>query len=144
MYVDDFLPTICNWAGVEELADYGLTLDGHDITGYAVAEDNFARPGPLVFHYPHFINYSEGTIAHGFGPFSALRDGRWKVIYFYDREKWELYDLQSDLGEQHDLAATDPARLSTLAGELVARLEAMGAQYPVVTATGQARTIQLP
>ena len=144
VYVDDFLPTLCAWAGVEELADYGLTLDGHDITGYAVADADFARPGPLVFHYPHFINYSKDTIAHGFGPFSAMRAGQWKVIYFYDREKWELYDLDSDLGEQHDLAAAEPARLSALATDLIARLEEMGAQYPVVTSTGEARTIRLP
>ena len=41
------------------------------------------------------------TIEHGFGTHSALRSGRWKAIYFYDRKKWELYDLASDVGEQH-------------------------------------------
>jgi len=144
VFVDDFLPTICRWAGVERLADYELTLDGHDVTGYVTAEPGFERPGELIFHYPHFINYGKGTIQHGYGPFSAMRDGRWKVIYFYDRERWELYDLDADLGEKHDLAAEKPEKLAELAKVLVARLEELGAQYPVNAETGEQVSIRLP
>ena len=37
-----------------------------------------------------------------------MREGDWKVIYFYDRKKWELYDLSTDIGEENDLAAARP------------------------------------
>ena len=144
VHCDDYLPTICRWAGIDDLAPYDLTLDGHDITGYAIGQKGFNRPGELIFHYPHFINYRPATLQHGFGPFSAMRDGKWKVIYFHDREAWELYDLATDVGEESNLAERNPELLNRLARTLVARLEAMGAQYPVRKATGKAKPIRLP
>ena len=142
--IDDVLPTLCGWAGMDDLEARGMPLDGFDVTGLVTGRPSSDRPGPLVFHYPHFINYGAGTIQHGYGPFSAIRAGRFKAIYFYDREKWELYDLAADIGEEHDLAAAEPERLAGLADELVERLEAMDAQYPVVTATGQQARIRPP
>ncbi|HUT26110.1 MAG TPA: sulfatase [Sumerlaeia bacterium] len=141
---DDFLPTLCRWAGVEDLEKRVERLDGQDITGAVAGDASFRRPGELVFHYPHFINYGKGTIEHGYGPFSALRDGNWKIIYFYDRRKWELYDLSRDIGEKNDLALEEPDLLGRLAGKLVERLRDMDAQYPVVSATGEQVSIGLP
>jgi arylsulfatase A-like enzyme len=141
---DDYLPTLCRWAGVEDVERLVPVLDGHDITGYVTGQEGFHRPGELVFHYPHFINYSESTVRQGYGPFSAMRDGSWKVIYFYDRKKWELYDLSTDIGEQNDLASARPERLHELAGKLVSRLKSMNAQYPMVTETGKQAAIKLP
>jgi hypothetical protein len=55
----------------------------------------------------------------------AMIVGRWKAIWNVDVNLWELYDLESDAGEQTDLAATRPEvvgafaegfRLATAAG----------------------------
>ncbi len=144
VHCDDFLPTVCRWAGIEDLTRYDVTLDGYDITGYVVGRKGFQRPGELIFHYPHFINYRRQTLPHGFGPYSVMRDGTWKVIYFHDRETWELYDLAVDISEKNNLAGQKPELLRGLARKLVARLEAMGAQYPVRKATGKEKPIRLP
>jgi arylsulfatase A-like enzyme len=48
-----------------------------------------------------------------FGGKHALRAGRWKLL----REQagpWQLFDLDSDIGESRDLAAAEPARVSEL------------------------------
>lgn len=45
----------------------------------------------------------------------AIRDGKWKLVQKW-HGPWELYDLEADRTEQHDLAAQQP--------ELVKRLEA--------------------
>ena len=144
VFCDDYLPTLCHWAGVKDLEHLAPVLDGHDITGYVTGLKGFQRGGPLVFHYPHFINYSEGTIRHGYGPFSAMREGDWKVIYFYDRKKWELHDLSIDPGEKNDLASARPEQLRSLAEKLVSILKDRDAQYPVVIETGAQVTIELP
>ena len=35
---------------------------------------------------------------------SAIRSGRWKLVYFYEQDRMELYDLNSDPEEQKDLS----------------------------------------
>jgi len=138
--VDDFLPTICNWAGLDA-AKYVKDLDGCDITGYVTVRKGFARQRELLFHYPHVYGYIP---KRGYAPHSAMRDGKWKVIYFYDRCEWELYDLQADISETRDLADEKPEMLARLAKKLVKRLADCGAQYPVDKATGKEVPIQLP
>lgn len=134
---DDVPPTFCGWAGFDDPSKHFDVLDGFDISGYVTQQEGFKRPGPIVSHYPHFINYYPGTLKHGFGPFSAMRQDNWKVIYFYDRRKWELYDLSKDIGEKNDLARSHSDVLNRLAAELMERLRKMGAQYPVIQATGK-------
>jgi len=140
VHVDDFLPTICRWAGADA-AKYVEHLDGYDITGYVTGRDGFQRPGDMVFHYPHVYCYIP---AEGYAPHSAMRDGKWKVIYFYDRQSWELYDLSADIGEKHDLAGGNPDVLGRLAKQLIALLNDRGAQYPVDKAAGREVPIQMP
>jgi arylsulfatase len=47
----------------------------------------------------------------------ALRDGRWKIVSQYaanQERSWELYDMQLDRTEQHDLAEEQPERLERM------------------------------
>jgi arylsulfatase A-like enzyme len=73
-----------------------------------------------------------------------MRDGDWKLIYFYAAARWELYDLASDLGERHDLAKDRPEVLKRLARRLVDLLEKRGAQYPIDKASGEEAAPRLP
>ncbi len=54
------------------------------------------------------------------GSKAALRRGRWKIVRNPDREhaddRWRLYDLQTDIGEEHDVSAAQPERLRELVG----------------------------
>ncbi len=42
----------------------------------------------------------------------AIRSGDWKLIR--SGQKWELYNLASDIGEKHNLASQEPARVHQL------------------------------
>lgn len=134
---DDYVPTFCHWAGIDHPSDIFPHLDGCDITGYVTQQDVSERSTPLIFHFPHFIHSGPEAIRYGYMPFSAMRKDTRKVIYFYDRRKWEIYDLANDIAERHNLADAEPSELNRMALELMDRLRAMGAQYPVIKATGK-------
>jgi len=43
-----------------------------------------------------------------------VRDGQWKLVGFFG-EPWELYDVEADRSEAHDLAAQEPEQVRRLA-----------------------------
>ncbi len=47
----------------------------------------------------------------------AVRDGRWKLVAKGAQGPWELYDMEADRTEQHDLAAREPGRVRAMAGQ---------------------------
>ncbi|MDT1062053.1 arylsulfatase [Paracoccus sp. CPCC 101403] len=46
---------------------------------------------------------------------AAVRTGKWKLVRKYP-DPWELYDMESDRTEMHDLAAAHPDRVTTMLG----------------------------
>jgi arylsulfatase A-like enzyme len=61
----------------------------------------------LFWHYPHYGN-------QGGAPGTAVRTGEWKLIHWFEDDRFELYDLADDLSEQHDLAADKPEKVAEL------------------------------
>jgi arylsulfatase len=50
----------------------------------------------------------------------ALRDGKWKIVSKFDSSeptRWELYDMEADRTELHDLAAAMPEKREELIGK---------------------------
>jgi len=80
-------------------------------------------PRPLFWHYPH---YHPG----GATPYSAVRDGDWRLVEIFEDNRMELYDLKNDPEEQRDLAATEPKKAAELRSELAAWRSRVGAQLP--------------
>jgi arylsulfatase A-like enzyme len=89
----DFAPTILNTAAVE-IPNWmqGLSLLPV-ITGKKASLD---RPY-LYYHYYEFVK------DHTVIPHLGVRGERYKLIYFYTVNEWELYDLKNDPMEQHNL-----------------------------------------
>jgi arylsulfatase A-like enzyme len=115
----DFFPTLLELAGLPSAAE--LHSDGHSLVPLLRGEPRAARP--LFWHYPHY---------HGSGwrPGAAIRDGRWKLIEFYDPPATEVYDLETDPGEQHDVAAAEPAVRDRLSLQLQTWQETLAAPLP--------------
>jgi arylsulfatase A-like enzyme len=61
----------------------------------------------IYFHYPHYGN-------QGGSPGSAIRKGNWKLIHFFEKDNYELYDLSTDLEEKNDLSSQHPEVLKEL------------------------------
>lgn len=47
----------------------------------------------------------------------ALRDGKWKLVAKGPTGPWELYDMDADRTETHDLAAQQTARVNAMVGQ---------------------------
>jgi arylsulfatase len=46
----------------------------------------------------------------------AVREGKWKLVA-KENQPWELYDMEQDRTEMHDLAEKEPAKVKTLAAK---------------------------
>ncbi len=68
----------------------------------ALAGENLGRKQPIFWEH-------EGN--------RAVRDGQWKLVAKGAQGSWELYDMTADRTETHDLSATHPARVKTMAAQ---------------------------
>lgn len=90
----DFYPTLLELADLPTMPQQHA--DGRSFVGALRGE---AEPrGPVYWHYPHYSNQG-GT------PGAAVRDGPWKLIHWFDDDRVELFNLEDDVGEEHNVAA---------------------------------------
>jgi len=124
----DWFPTLMEGCHLAEpvagASDTGV--DGVSLMPVLRGSDSLDRT-ELFWHYPHHQHYQLG----GATPYGAIRSGSFKLVEFFNDGRVELYDLNTDLGEQHDLSTQLPAKATELRARLAAwRLE-VGAQMPV-------------
>ena len=119
----DFYPTLL------ELCRFDLMPEQHlDGTSFAkILKDPKAKHErePLFWHYPHWGN--QGGI-----PYSAVRDGDWKLIRFHWKKGTELYNLAKDPGELTNVADKETEKVKALNAILDAKLKDTGAIMPIV------------
>ncbi|QDU76423.1 Arylsulfatase [Bremerella volcania] len=115
----DFFPTMLQIAGIE--VPKNLTIDGMSFA--PVLEGKEIDRGAIYWHYPHYGN-------QGGSPTSAIREGDWKLIEFYEDGHLELYNIAEDIGEQNDLAAKKPDLAEKMHAKLKAWRKETGAKMP--------------
>jgi len=129
--IADLFPTFLSVAGLGLEQD----IDGHDLVPYLKAQPGSHRPQSLVTHFPHSHNNSF---------YSTYHQGDWKLIFNYGDESYELYNLAADIGENNNLAAAEPGRVTNMARAMALELNAMGAQYPQNLNTASPQPPPLP
>jgi uncharacterized membrane protein YgcG len=120
----DWFPTYCEWAGIPS-SKLPKGLEGGSLTAVLAGDTSKgvkrSREG-LYFHFPHY--QSEG------GPQSSIRVGDLKLIHFYEKDNYMLFDLATDLQERNDLASKRPEVVKDLKGQLERYLSEVKAQFP--------------
>ena len=103
----DLYPTLLDMVGIPTKPKQHI--DGVSLMPLIMEEVTLDRA--LFWHYPHYGN-------QGGEPSSIVRDGDWKLIYYHEDGRYELYNLADDLGELSDLASTNPEKVESLAIKL--------------------------
>jgi len=119
----DLLPTIAEIAGLS--IPTSVKPDGVSLTPLLRGSGPLAER-PLYWHYPHYQHYQQG----GTTPYAAVRSGDFKLIEFMADGRTELYNIKADIGEQHDLAASEPQKVKALRDQLLAWQKEVNAQMP--------------
>ncbi|WP_143307093.1 sulfatase [Chitinophaga vietnamensis] len=130
--IEDFFPTILEMAGIRQYHT-SQTIDGRSFVKVLQHPATQDTTRSLVWHFPNKWIAEDGP---GINYKSAIRQGRWKLIYNQRDGSAELYDLQSDIGEEHNLAATFPAKTHALLQQLSSQLQRWQAPMPVPRAKG--------
>ena len=108
-------------ATVADLA--GASLPGDGVSLAPVLRGGAMVPRALYWHYPH---YHPG----GATPYSAIREGDWRLVRFYEDGHEELYNLSKDPEEKDDQASRETERRGAMGKKLDAWLAETKAQMP--------------
>jgi arylsulfatase A-like enzyme len=142
--IEDFFPTILEMAGIEHYETV-QKIDGKSLVPFLKNPALTDTQRILLWHYPN--NWEEGyqkakkygirAESQGMGPYSAIRKGDWKLIYFYGTNNTELYNLKKDIGESTNLAKQYPNKTQELITLLTQQLKAESAQFPTNEISGE-------
>lgn len=116
----DLYPTVLQLAGLPLLRDQHQ--DGQSLLPY-LQQPAQVDERTLVWHYPHY----HGTT---WRPGSAIRQGDWKLIEFYEEGKVELYNLAEDEGEKLNLEVEYPDRVEKMKKSMHRYIKTRGGHFP--------------
>ena len=110
--VMDILPTVADLAGI------ALPRPGEPFRGRSVVPVRGSTWKPhLNGTAPSFHNEEEEITGWELFGLRAIRKGPWKAIYMTaprGKDRWELYHMEKDPGELHDLAEMEPKKLQEM------------------------------
>lgn len=108
----DLLPTIWELAG-GDASKLPSDLDGGSLvpTIKAISEGqpvpDVRRAGEMVVHSPHYVLSKD--LAKNQRPSSAIYDGKWKLVAWYETGDVSLFDLDTDISESTDVSDQHPS-----------------------------------
>ncbi len=136
-HCNDIVPTIYELLGITPpRVVNGIPQDPIDGVSFAYTFDQPAAPGRLITQYFEIMGsraiYHNGWMASAFGPRAPWIPGLPPGIADWtpDQDQWELYNLDEDWAQAHDLAAEMPGKLAQMK-ETFAIEAARNSVYPV-------------
>ena len=118
----DLFPTFCEWAGVPSIGK----IDGTSLVPLFTGQKFQRLEKGLLFHYPH---YGQGPAQK---PQSAIIVGNYKLMKDWETNRYTLFDLSEDIGEENDLSKSNPSKRAELIKLLEQRLTEVDAQFPTI------------
>jgi arylsulfatase A-like enzyme len=121
----DLFPTFCKLVGAT--LPEGVSFDGQDISGSILGTPT-ERKEPIYWYYP---NQPKPGKQENISPTLAIRDGRWKLLANPDGTQAQLYDLESDVGEQQNRILEQPETAKHLWDKLTSWSDSIGIKMEV-------------
>ena len=133
LIIEDFFPTILDVAQVKS-RDTKQPIDGISFIPMLKGIETNYHDRALYWHYPNLW----GNEGPGIGTTSTIREGDWKLIYYYETGEKELFNIHNDIGETINRAAHEPRIVQKLSMQLGDYLRSVDAQRPSFKQTGLA------
>ena len=115
----DLFTTIVNHLKLDYIDE---KKDGIDLSNLSKEKN---KRDYILWHFPHY----HGSL---WKPGSAIRNGDWKLLKFYEENKLELYNLKDDLSEQTDLSNKYPLIVKKLSYKMGEMLAEMNGKVPTI------------
>ena len=132
LMIEDFYPTILEMAQVK---NYKKTkdLDGKSFLPLLKGTGDTSKGRAIVWNFPNIW----GNKGPGINLNCAIRKDEWKLVYYYETGKKELFNIYQDIGEKQDLSDSYPKVVKRLSKELGSYLRKVGGQRPSFKTTGK-------
>jgi arylsulfatase A len=120
---NDFFPTLMEAVGIKYSIE---NIDGESLVPLLKQTGRLKRDA-IYFHYPHYHHL-------GFKPASAIREGDYKLIEWYEQSLYgeedqiSLFNVRDDIGETKNLARKMPELAARLREKLHQWRKTVGAQ----------------
>ncbi len=118
----DLYPTLAELSGSPIPSTQAAAMDGKSFAALLRNPNTVLPRRPLFFHFPHY--YTTTT------PASAVIEGKWKLIEYFEDGRVELYHLRDDPYERRDLAGREPERARRMQRQLTVWRQSVDAQMP--------------
>ncbi len=122
LIIEDFFPSILEMAGIRNYRQPGGQIDGKSFIPQLQGKLANNSNRDFIWHFPH--NYD-------LEPYSVIRRGDWKLIYWYKDGKTELYNIPKDISEKSDLSQVYPSITRKLSKRLGRFLKSAGCATPI-------------
>ncbi len=120
----DILPTLCELFG-QPIPE---NVDGESLLSLLTGNSSQLERKSVYWHFPY---YHPPIFYEGTKPCSAIREDSFKLIYFYENESVELYNLENDIEELNDLSSQKPELVKKLKEKLFKQLHEANARFAV-------------
>ncbi|MBD29190.1 MAG: N-acetylgalactosamine-6-sulfatase [Rickettsiales bacterium] len=118
----DLYPTILEASGLS--SDVNYPIDGENLLPL-LNDGKKLKDRAIFWHYPNFAFHRDNRLG------SAIREGDYKLLYFYDNNSIELYNLKEDISENNDLSGELPKLALRLKNKLKSLLLESQAAMPI-------------
>ena len=135
----DYYPTYLQLAGGKWMPG----MDEHPLDGFSFAEtlmnpDQVDRAEPVFYLFPGYLDQrAQPCVA----VIDQLNGTQYKLLYYYESDSWELYNVSDDIGELTNIVDDQPELAARLAGMLEAWLRQQHPTWkpklPIVKSTGE-------
>lgn len=132
LIIEDFFPSILEMAGIDSYKTLS-PIDGRSFVPLIKGNGDPSKGRSLVWNYPNIW----GNSGPGVNLNCAIRRGDWKLVYYYDTGKKELFNVKEDIGETCDLSAEKPGLVRKLSARLGRYLRSVDAQRPSFLPSGE-------
>lgn len=133
LLIEDFFPTILEMAGIHTYQTV-QTVDGVSFVPMLTGNGDTSVGRSLIWNFPNIW----GNTGPGIGPSCSIRLDDWKLIYYYETGKKELFNIKEDIGEKKNMVKEKPRLVESLSQKLGELLRERQAQRPFLKWTQEA------